>query len=62
MTMKPPKSPDEVRALLEGPVCSIPTPFKADGELDWDGVANIIEDMDLLRLAILPSRPTSLPY
>ena len=37
------KSPDEIRTLLEGPVCSIPTPFAADGEVDWDGVANIVE-------------------
>lgn len=33
----------EIRARLRGPVASIPTPFKADGEIDWDGTANIID-------------------
>ena len=37
------KSPDEIRTLLEGPVTSIPTSFLANGDIDWDGVANIIE-------------------
>ena len=37
------KSPDDIRRLLEGPVASIPTPFKEKGDIDWDGVANIIE-------------------
>ena len=38
-----PKAPTEIRELLEGPVMSIPTPFLADGAIDWDGIANIIE-------------------
>ena len=37
------KPPDDIRSLLEGPVASIPAPFKADGDIDLDGVANIIE-------------------
>jgi dihydrodipicolinate synthase/N-acetylneuraminate lyase len=36
-------TPDEIRTRLRGPVASIPTPFQADGEIDFDGVANIIE-------------------
>ncbi len=36
-------TPDDIRARLLGPVASIPTPFSADGEIHWDGVANIIE-------------------
>ena len=34
---------DEIKALIDGPVNSIPTPFLADGEIDWDGVRNIID-------------------
>jgi dihydrodipicolinate synthase/N-acetylneuraminate lyase len=37
------RSPDEIRALLEGSVNSIPTPFLKDGSIDWKGVENIIE-------------------
>ncbi len=37
------KSPDDIRRLLEGPVSSIPTPFKENGDIDWGGVGNIIE-------------------
>ena len=43
MALHKPKTPDDVRRLLHGRVNSIPTPFLADGEIDWDGVANIIE-------------------
>ena len=37
------RTPAEIRELMEGPVMSIPTPFRADGAIDWDGIANIIE-------------------
>lgn len=37
------KEPSEIKALLEGPVNSIPTSFLRDGGIDWNGVANIIE-------------------
>ena len=36
-------TPDEIKTQLEGPVMSIPTSFLADGPIDYDGVANIIE-------------------
>ncbi|MHB9134353.1 MAG: dihydrodipicolinate synthase family protein [Armatimonadota bacterium] len=36
-------TPEEIRTRLQGPVASIPTPFDADGEIDRDGVANIID-------------------
>ena len=36
-------TPQQIRSRLKGPIASIPTPFAADGGLDWDGVANIIE-------------------
>ncbi len=36
-------TPDEIKTHLEGPVMSIPTSFLADGAIDYDGVANIIE-------------------
>ena len=41
--MPPAKNPEEIKAQLEGPVNSIPTPFLSGGELDWEGIANIIE-------------------
>ena len=37
------KTPEEIKPLLEGPVNSIPTPFLLSGEIDREGVANIIE-------------------
>jgi dihydrodipicolinate synthase/N-acetylneuraminate lyase len=37
------KSPAEVRAGLVGPVNSIPVTFTREGELDWDGIANMVE-------------------
>ena len=37
------KGPEAIKDLLEGPVNSIPTPFQADGEIDWQGVRNIID-------------------
>ena len=36
-------TPDEIKTKLEGPVMSIPTSFLADGAIDYDGVANVIE-------------------
>ena len=42
MTKPTHATPEEIRARLRGPVASIPTPFAADGEIDWNGVANII--------------------
>ena len=33
--MPPAKNPEEIKAQLEGPVNSIPTPFLSGGELDW---------------------------
>jgi dihydrodipicolinate synthase/N-acetylneuraminate lyase len=33
----------QIRSMVEGPVNSIPTPFKRDGAIDWDGVAAIVE-------------------
>ena len=36
-------TPDEIKTRLEGPVMSIPTSFLADGAIDYDGVANVIE-------------------
>ena len=41
--MKTPMSPGQVKEHLTGPVSSIPTSFLPDGEIDWDGVANVIE-------------------
>ena len=35
--------PDEIARALEGPVNSIPTTFLPSGELDWDGIARVIE-------------------
>ena len=43
MTRHTQLTPAEIQTRLEGPVASIPTPFAADGSIDWDGVANIIE-------------------
>ena len=43
MTSQDRKSPDQVKTELEGPVMSIPTSFLADGSIDYDGVANVIE-------------------
>ena len=37
---------DEVRAHLTGPISSIRTPFKQDGNVDYDGLRNVI-DFDL---------------
>ena len=37
------KSIDDIKAQLDGPVMSIPTSFLADGSIDYDGVANVIE-------------------
>lgn len=33
----------EIRAMIEGPVNSIPTPFLVDGAVDREGVAEIVE-------------------
>lgn len=33
----------KVRAALTGPVCSIPTPFKTDDSIDFDGIAKMID-------------------
>lgn len=41
--MPPAKNPEEIKTLLEGPVNSIPTTFLPDGQLDWEGIGNIIE-------------------
>ncbi len=41
--MPEPKSPEEIKERLDGPVNSIPTPFLPDGRIDWQGVRNIIE-------------------
>jgi hypothetical protein len=37
------KSPEDIKRELRGPVNPIPTPFLADGQLDWQGFRNIIE-------------------
>ena len=37
------KSPEDIKRELRGPVNPIPTPFLADGQLDWEGFRNIIE-------------------
>ena len=37
------QTPEEIKTLVEGPVNSIPTPFLPSGEIDREGVANIIE-------------------
>lgn len=37
------RSVDEIRSLIDGPINSIPTPFLDDGEVDWEGVRNIID-------------------
>ena len=34
---------DEVRALLDGPVNSLPTIFTESGEIDWDGTRAVID-------------------
>ncbi len=39
----PHQSLDEIRARFTGPVMSVPTTFTRDGELDWDGIARMIE-------------------
>lgn len=36
-------SPEQIRARLKGPVASIPTPFTANGDIHWEGVAAVIE-------------------
>jgi len=36
-------SPNDIKTQLDGPVMSIPTSFLADGSIDYDGVANVIE-------------------
>lgn len=36
-------TPDDIRARLLGPVASIPTPFTANGDIHFNGVANIID-------------------
>ena len=41
--MTHPKAPEDIKALLDGPVNSIPTPFLADGQIDLDGFRSIIE-------------------
>ena len=41
--MTPQKSPEDIKRELRGPVNPIPTPFLADGQLDWVGFRNIIE-------------------
>lgn len=35
--------PKAIKVRLDGPVNSIPTPFLQDGQVDWQGVRNIIE-------------------
>ena len=35
--------PQTIKARLDGPVNSIPTPFLANGDIDIDGVRNIID-------------------
>ena len=35
--------PQDVKSRLEGPVNSIPTPFRKDGSLDERGFRNIVE-------------------
>lgn len=37
------KTPSDIRAQLEGPVASIPTTFTRRGDVDWPGIANMIE-------------------
>lgn len=37
------RSVDEIPSLIHGPINSIPTPFLDDGEVDWQGVRNIID-------------------
>ena len=37
------KSISEIRSLLDGPVCSIPTTFNRDGSMDLKGTGSIIE-------------------
>ncbi len=37
------RSSDALRTAIQGPVNSIPTTFLADGSIDWNGIANIIE-------------------
>ena len=34
---------DEIRNRLRGPICSIPTPFRRDGEIDEGGVRRVID-------------------
>ncbi|MCX5662963.1 MAG: dihydrodipicolinate synthase family protein [Planctomycetota bacterium] len=41
--MPQPQNPEEIRALLDGPVNSIPTTFNKDGSLDEKGIRNIVE-------------------
>ena len=35
--------PETIKDRLDGPVNSIPTPFQANGDIDWQGVRNIID-------------------
>jgi dihydrodipicolinate synthase/N-acetylneuraminate lyase len=35
--------PETIKDRLDGPVNSIPTPFHANGDIDWQGVRNIID-------------------
>ena len=37
------KSPDEIRGLMEGPCLSLPTVFKRDGDVDHEGMRNVID-------------------
>ena len=37
------KSPDEIRGRMEGPCLSLPTVFKRDGDVDHEGMRNVID-------------------
>ncbi|MAG36212.1 MAG: hypothetical protein CL878_08205 [Dehalococcoidia bacterium] len=37
------KTPEEIRQRLRGPVCSVPTVFSRQGEVDHNGIRSIIE-------------------
>ncbi|MDA0746515.1 MAG: dihydrodipicolinate synthase family protein [bacterium] len=41
--MPPVKIPNELQSQIQGPVNSLPTTFLSDGEIDWEGIRNIIE-------------------
>ena len=37
------RSPDDIRAAIDGPINSMPTTFLADGGLDWQGIGRIVD-------------------